>query len=198
MEHRGADESTTVATPVVPADDGLWELALGALLAALTLTVHTGRMPLLVVVAAPVAAALLRFRVTRPRLGAAESLVGPLELGPLGLLCLLVVAGAAVIGWMARDGREAFGPAESAAPGISAAAILALGVLSALVGTHLRARRLLVWGGLAVVGLLLEPLADPRAREWSLGLLALAMLLAGAARAIAFLRAHPRPTASED
>ena len=161
------------AEALAPADDGIWELALGTLLLLLALTLHTGSMPVLGIVAVPVIAAILRWTVTRPRLGPAgfRQQLGALKLGPTGLLCGLVVVGAVVIGAMARDGREAFEPARSAAPGIAAAAILALAVLSALLGGACARRGSSSGRGLALVGLLLEPLATPEVRSWALGLL---------------------------
>ena len=178
---------------LAPADDGVWELALGALLFLLALTLDTGRMPVLGIVAVPFVAALLRWTITRPRLGPAgfRRQLTALKLGPMGLLCGLVVVGAIVIGAMARDGREAFEPARSAAPGIAAAAILALAVLSALLGGRLRSSRFLVWAGLALVGLLLEPIAGPAARSWALRLLSLAVLAAGAWQLWRFVKEHP-------
>lgn len=175
-----------------PVDDGIWELALGALLVLLTLTVDTGRMPVLGIVAVPFVAALLHWTITRPRLGPAgfRRQLAILKLGPMGLLCGLVVFGAVIIGAMARDGREAFEPARSAAPGIAAAAILAIAVLSALLGGRLRAPRFVVWAGLAVVGLLLEPLAAPRVRTWALGLLSLVIIAAGAWQLWRFVRTY--------
>lgn len=177
------------------ADDGLWELTLGALLLALALTLDTGRMPVLWILAIPVVVAILRWVVVRPRLGPGglRHQLGALKLGPMGLLCGLVVAGAVVIGAMARDGREAFEPARSAAPGIAAAAILALAVVAALLGSRLRAPRLIVWAGLAVVGLLLEPIAAPSVRAWVLTLLGVAVLASGLAGLWRFVRSHPAP-----
>jgi hypothetical protein len=181
---------------LAPVDDGVWELALGALLFLLTVTLHTGRMPVPGIVAVPIVAVLLRWTVVRPRLGPAgfRQQLATLSLGPMGLLCGLVVVGAVVIGAMARDGREAFEPARSAAPGIAAAAILALAVISALLGGRLRSSRFLVWAGLALVGLLLEPLATPQVRTWALGVLSLTMFAAGAWQLWRFVR---RPPAAE-
>jgi len=181
------------ATALAPADDGIWELALGALLFLLAITLHTGSMPVLGIVAVPVVAALLRWTITRPRLGPAgfREQLAALKLGPMGLLCGLVVVGAVVIGAMARGDREAFEPARSAAPGIAAAAILALAVLSALLGGRLRSARFVVWAGLALVGLLLEPIAGPQARSWALGLLSLVIVVVGAWQLWRFVRTHP-------
>jgi hypothetical protein len=178
---------------MAPADDGIWELALGTLLLLLALTLHTGSMPVLGIVAVPVIAAILRWTVTRPRLGPTgfRQQLAALKLGPTGLLCGLVVVGAVIIGAMARDGREAFEPARSAAPGIAAAAILALAVISALLGGRLRSSRFLVWGGLALVGLLLEPLATPEVRTWALGLLGLAIVATGVWQLWRFIKDHP-------
>jgi hypothetical protein len=150
-------------------------------------------MPVLAILAVPLVAALLRWVVTRPRVGpdVFRRQLAALKLGPMGLLCLLVVLGAVVIGAMARDGREAFEPARSAAPGIAAAAILALAVLAGLLGARLRAARFVVWAGLAVVGLLLEPIAGPQPRAWTLGLLSLVIVGSGAWRLWRFVRAHP-------
>ena len=114
----------------------------------------------------------------------------------MGLLCGLVVVGAVTVGAMARDGREAFEPARSAVPGIAAAATLALAAFAALLGARLRAPRFGAWSGLAVVGLLLEPLAEPRARTGTLGLLGLVIVAAGAWRLWRFLR-HPSAGQSE-
>ena len=174
-------------------DDGVWELALGALLLALALTLETGRMPVLWILAIPVVVAILRWTITRPRLGPGglRRQLGTLKVGPLGVLCLLVVVGAVVIGAMARDGREAFEPARSAAPGIAAAAILALAVLIALVGMRLHAPRFVVWAGLAVVGLLLEPIAAPSVRAWALTLLSVAVVASGLAGLWRFVRSPP-------
>jgi hypothetical protein len=116
----------------------------------------------------------------------------------MGLLCLLVVLGAVVIGAMAREGREAFEPARSAAPGIAAAAILALAVLSGLLGARLRAARFVAWAGLAVVGLLLEPIAGPQLRAWALGLLSLVIVGSGGWRLWRFARAHPSVGSSDE
>jgi hypothetical protein len=189
-------ESKTNASPAGPVDDGVWELALGAVMLALAVTLDTGRMPVLWILAVPVAVVILRWTVTRPRLGPGglRRQLGALALGPLGLLCLLVVVGAVVIGAMARDGREAFEPARSAAPGIAAAAILALGALSALLGARLRSSRFMVWAGLAVVGLLLEPLTAPRVRAFALEGLSLVIVAAGARQLWRFVR---RPPAAE-
>ena len=96
-----------------------------------------------------------------------------------------------MIGAMAADGREAFEPARSAAPGIAAAAILATGVLAALLGGRLRSPRYVVWAGLAIVGLLLEPLATPGVRSWALILLAVAILASGLAGLWRFIQAYP-------
>jgi len=180
---------------LAPADDGVWELALGALLFLLALTLDTGRMPVLGIVAVPFVAALLRWTLARPRLGPGgfRQQLTALRLGPMGLLCGLVVVGAVVIGAMARDGREAFEPARSAAPGIAAAAILALGVLSALLGGRLRSSRFLVWAGLALVGLLLEPIAGPEARSWALRALSLVIVASGAWHLWRFVQTHPAP-----
>ena len=177
-------------------DDGVWELTLGALLLLLAVTLYTGRMPVLGMVAVPFVAALLRWTISRPRLGPAgfRRQLDALKLGPMGLLCALVVVGAAIIGAMARDGREAFEPARSAAPGIAAAAILALAVLSALLGGRLRSPRFVVWGGLALVALLLEPIAGPQARSWALRLLSVAIVAIGAWQLWGFLR---RPSAAQ-
>jgi hypothetical protein len=163
-------------------DDGVWELTLGGLLLPLALTLDSGRMPVFVILAVPVAAVLLHWIVVRPRLGPGglRRQLSALKLGPMGLLCALVVVGAVVIGAMARDGREAFEPARSAAPGIAAAAILALAALSALLGGRLRSSRFLVWAGLAVVGLLLEPLTAPSLRAGALEVLSAVILLVGA------------------
>ena len=166
-----SDTSTTSPDTARSAcvDDGLWELALGALLLALAVTLDTGTMPVLAILAIPVVVGVLRWTVVRPRLepGGLRRQLGALNLGPLGVLCILVTVGAVVIGAMARDGREAFEPARSAAPGIAAAAILALAVISALLGTRLKAPRYVVWAGLALVGLLLEPIAAPSVRAVS-------------------------------
>jgi hypothetical protein len=180
------------AGAAAPADDGIWELGLGTLLFLLALTLDTGRMPVLGIVAVPFVAALLRWTITRPRLGPAgfRQQLGALRLGPMGLLCGLVVVGAVVIGAMARDGREAFEPARSAAPGIAAAAILALAVISALLGGRLRSSRFLVWAGLALVGLLLEPIAAPEARSWTLRLLSVVIVGAGAWQLWRFVKGH--------
>jgi hypothetical protein len=182
-----------------PVDDGIWELALGTLLFLLALTLHTGTMPVLGIVAVPFVAALLGWTVTRPRLGPAgfRRQLGALKLGPMGLLCGLVVVGALIIGAMARDGREAFEPARSAAPGIAAAAILALAVLSALLGGRLRSPRFLVWGGLALVGLLLEPVATPQIRTWALGGLSLAIFAVGVWQLWRFVKEHPASEVSK-
>jgi hypothetical protein len=177
-------------------DDGVWELALGGLLLPLALTLDQGRMPVLAILAVPVVGALLRWTLTRPRVSA-EALrrqLAVLRLGPIGLLCVLVVLGAVVIGAMARDGREAFEPARSAAPGIAAAAILALAVLAGLLGARLRAARFVAWAGLAVVGLLLEPIAGPEARTWALGLVSVVIVGSGAYRLWRFVRTHPTIT----
>jgi hypothetical protein len=187
----GREEGVTGEAAV---DDGVWELTLGGLLLPLALTLDSGRMPVLVILAVPLVAALLRWVVTRPRLGAGglRRQLSVLKLGPLGLLCALVVVGAVVIGAMARDGREAFEPARSAAPGIAAAAILALAVLSALLGGRLGSSRFLIWAGLAVVGLLLEPLTAPSVRAGALELLSVVILLAGAWRLWRFVyRSRP-------
>jgi hypothetical protein len=180
------------------ADDGVWELALGALVFLMALTFDTGRMPVVAMLAVPFVALLLRWTLVRPRLGAAgrRQQRAVLKLGPMGLLCGLVIVGAVVIGAMARDGREAFEPARSAAPGIAAAAILALAVLSALLAGRLRSSRFLVWAGLALVGLLLEPIAGSEARSWALRLLSLAILAAGAWRLWGFVKTHPRSESS--
>ena len=185
-------EAGGVGAPV-PANDGIWELALGALLFLLAMTLDTGRMPVLGIVAVPFAAALLRWTIIRPRLGSAglRQQLTALKLGPMGLLCGLVVIGAVVIGAMARDGREAFEPARSAAPGIAAAAILALAVISTLLAGRVRSSRLLVWAGLALVGLLLEPIAAPEARSWALRLLSVAVVAIGAWQLWRFVRTHP-------
>lgn len=182
------EEGATRQTPV-PLDDGVWELTLGGLLLPLALTLDRGRMPVLVILAVPLLAVLLRWAVIRPRLepGGLRRQLSALELGPMGLLCALVVAGAVVIGAMARDGREAFEPARSAAPGIAAAAILALAVLSGLLGGRLRSSRFLVWAGLAVVGLLLEPVTAPAVRAGTLELLSVVILLVGAGQLGRFL-----------
>ncbi len=181
------------AQRAAPGDDGIWELALGALLFLLALTLDSGRMPVLAIVAVPFVTAILRLTITRPRLGPAgfRQQLSTLKLGPLGLLCGLVVVGAVVIGAMARDGREAFEPARSAAPGIAAAAILALAVLSALLGGRLRSSRFLVWAGLALVGLLLEPIAGPEARGWALRALSVVVVAVGAWQLWRFVRTHP-------
>lgn len=186
-------KSGTTATVGEWPDDGLWELALGALLLALTLTIDSGRMPVLGILAIPVVVAILRWAVVRPRLepGGLRRQLGALKLGPMGLLCGLVVVGAVVIGAMARDGREAFEPARSAAPGIAAAAVLALAVLSALLGGRLRSARFVVWGGLALVGLLLQPLATPQVRTWALGALSLVVFAVGAWQLWRFVKEHP-------
>lgn len=186
-------EARTNTTPAV--DDGMWELALGALMLTLAVTLDTGRMPVYWILAIPVALGLLRWTITRPRLGP-EGLrrqLGTLALGPLALLCLLVVVGAVVIGAMARDGREAFEPARSAAPGIAAAATLAVAVLSALLGARLRAPRFLVWAGVAVVGLLLEPVAAPSVRTWTLTLLGVVIIASGLAGLWRFVKTTPAP-----
>jgi hypothetical protein len=174
-------------------DDGLWEVALAALLFLLTATFDAGRMPVPGIIAVPLVTAGLRWGITRPRLGPGglRQQLAALRLGPMGLLCGLVVVGAAVIGAMARDGREAFEPARSAAPGIAAAAILALAVLSALLGGRLRSARYVAWAGLALVGLLLQPLAGPSARSWALRLLSLAIAVTGAAQTWRFVKTHP-------
>jgi hypothetical protein len=174
-------------------DDGLWELALGGLLLALALTLETGSMPVLAILAIPVAVAAVRWTVVRPRLepGALRRQLGALNLGPLGVLCVLVAVGAVVIGAMARDGREAFEPARSAAPGMAAAAILALAVIAALLGTRLKARRFIVWAGLALVGLLLDPIAAPSVRAWALVLLSVAVIVSGLAGLWRFVKSHP-------
>jgi hypothetical protein len=188
-EHKdGASQGTDS-----PVDDGVWDLALGALLLPLAVTLEQGRMPVLAILAVPVAAALLRWVITRPRIGpdAFRRQLATLKLGPMGLLCLLVLVGAVVIGAMARDGREAFEPARSAAPGIAAAAILALAVLAGLLAARLRAARFVAWAGLAVVGLLLEPIAGPQPRAWALGLLSLVIVGFGVAQLRRFVRAHP-------
>jgi hypothetical protein len=157
------------------------------------MTLDTGRMPVLEIVAVPFVAALLRWTVTRPRLGPAgfRQQLAVLQLGPMGLLCGLVVVGAVVIGAMAREPREAFEPARSAAPGIAAAAILALAVLSALLGGRLRSSRFVVWAGLALVALLLEPIAGPSARAWSLRLLSVAIVATGAWQLWGFVKENP-------
>jgi hypothetical protein len=175
-----------------PVDDGVWDLTLGGLLLPLALTLEQGRMPVLAILAVPLGAALLRWAITRPRVGpdALRRQLAALKLGPMGLLCLLVVLGAVVIGAMARDGREAFAPARSAAPGIAAAAVLALAVLAGLLGARLRAARFVAWAGLALVGLLLEPIAGPQPRAWGLGLLSLVIVGSGAWRLWRFVRAH--------
>jgi hypothetical protein len=179
-EKTGVEEDKETAESPVAVDDGIWELTLGGLLLPLALTLDSGRMPVLVIVGVPVAALLLRWTVTRPRLAPGGGLqLSALRLGPLGLLCGLVVVGAVIIGAMARDGREAFEPARSAAPGMAAAAILALAVLSALLGGRLRSSRFLVWAGLAVVGLLLEPFTAPGVRAGVLELLSVVILLVG-------------------
>ncbi len=167
----------------------------GALLLALTLTIDSGRMPVLGILAVPVVVAILRWTVVRPRLepGGLRRQLGALKLGPMGLLCGLVVVGAVVIGAMSRDGREAFEPARSAAPGIAAAAILALAVLSALLGGRLRSSRFIVWAGLALVGLLLEPIAAPSVRAWVLTLLSVAVIASGLAGFWRFVRSHRAP-----
>jgi hypothetical protein len=177
-----------------PVDDGVWDLALGALLLPLAVTLDQGRMPVLAILAVPIAAALLRWVITRPRIGpdAFRRQLAALKLGPMGLLCLLVLVGAVAIGAMARDGREAFEPARSAAPGIAAAAILALAVLAGLLAARLRAARFVAWAGLAVVGLLLEPIAGPQPRAWALGLLSVVIVGFGIAQLGRFVRAHPR------
>jgi hypothetical protein len=174
-------------------DDGIWELALGALILLLAVTLDTGRMPVLAIVSVPLVAGLLRWTAIRPRLGRERfrQQLAALKLGPMGLLCGLVVVGAVVIGAMARDGREAFEPARSAAPGIAAAAILALALLAALVAGRLRSPRFLVWAGLALVGLLLEPIAGSPVRTWALRLLSAAMVAAGAWQLWRLLRSHP-------
>ena len=174
-------------------DDGIWELALGALLFLLALTLDSGRMPVLGIVAVPFVAALLRWTITRPRLGPAgfRQQLSALKLGPMGLLCALVVVGAVVIGAMARDGREAFEPARSAAPGIAAAAILALAVISALLGGRLRSSRFLVWAGLTLVGLLLDPIAAPEVRSWALRLLSVVIVGVGVWQLARFARRPP-------
>jgi hypothetical protein len=174
-------------------DDGIWELALGTLVLLLALTLDTGRMPVVGIVAVPLVAALLRWTISRPRLGRARfrQQLGALKLGPMGLLAGLVVVGAVVIGAMARDGREAFEPARSAAPGIAAAAILALAVVSALLAGRLRSPRFLVWAGLVLVGLLLEPIAGSPARTWALRVLSVAMVVTGAWQLWRFVRTHP-------
>ena len=171
----------------------MWDLTLGGLLFPLALTLDQGKMPVLAILAVPLVSAVLRWMITRPRVGpdAFRRQLGALKLGPMGLLCLLVLLGAVVIGAMARDGREAFEPARSAAPGIAAAAILALAVLSGLLGARLRAARFVAWAGLAVVGLLLEPIAGPQPQAWALGLLSLAIAGSGAWGLWRFVRAHP-------
>jgi hypothetical protein len=181
------------------ADDGVWELALGALVFLLAMTLDTGRMPVLGIAAVPFVAALLRWTITRPRLGSAgfRQQLTVLKLGPMGLLCGLVVVGAVVIGAMARDGREAFEPARSAAPGIAAAAILALAVLSALLAGRLHSSRFLVWAGLALVGLLLEPIAGPEARSWALRLLSVVIVGAGVWQLWRFVKEHPATEVDE-
>jgi hypothetical protein len=188
------DDTITPPGAEPPADDGVWDLALGVLIVLLALTLDRGQMPVLAIVAVPVLAALLRWVVVRPRLerDAFRRQIAVLKLGPLGLLCLLVVVGAVVIGAMARDGREAFEPARSAAPGIAAAAILALAVLAGLLAARLRATRFVAWAGLPVVGLLLEPIAGPRTSAWALGLLGVVILGFGAARLWHFVRGHPK------
>jgi hypothetical protein len=174
-------------------DDGVWDLTLGALLFPLALTLGQGRMPVLAILAVPLVAVLVRGTITRPRVGpdALRRQLSALKLGPMGFLCLLVIVGAVVIGAMARAGREAFEPARSAAPGIAGAAALALAVLAGLLGARLRAARFVAWAGLAVVGLLLEPIAGPRPRAWGLGLLSLVIVGSGAWRLWRFVRAHP-------
>jgi hypothetical protein len=177
-----------------PREDGVWELTLGGLLLPLALTLDSGRMPVLVILAVPVVAAVLLWVVVRPRLGPGglRRQLSALKLGPMGLLCGLVVVGAVVIGAMAGDAREAFEPARTAAPGVAAAAILALAVISALLAGRLRSSRFLVWAGLAVVGLLLEPLAAPQVRAWTLELLSVAIIASGAWRLWGFVyRSRP-------
>jgi len=173
-----------------PVDDGVWDLTLGGLLLALALTLEHGRMPVLLLVAVPVIAALLRWTVTRPRIGPGglRRQLEALKLGPLGLLAGLVVVGAAVIGAMAGDGREAFEPARSAAPGVAAAAILALAVISVLLAGRLRSSRFLVWAGLAVVGLLLDPLVAPEVRASALLVLSGVVIATGAWHLARFVR----------
>lgn len=185
------DESEDIAGRA--ADDGVWELALGALLFLMALTVDTGRMPVVGMLAVPFVALLLRWTLVRPRLGAVgrRRQRAALKLGPMGLLCGLVIVGAVVIGAMARDGREAFEPARSAAPGIAAAAILALAVLSALLAGRLSSSRFLVWGGLALVGLLLEPIAGPGPRAWALRGLSLVIVASGAWQLRSFVKGNP-------
>ena len=172
---------------------GVWELALGALLFLLALTLDTGRMPVLGILAVPVLTGLLLWGVVRPRLGPSglRQQLAVLKLGPMGLLAGLVIVGAVIIGAMARDGREAFEPARSAAPGIAAAAILALAVLSLLFAGRLRASRFFVWAGFALVGLLLEPIAAPEVRTWALRLLSVVIVAFGAWQLGRFVRAHP-------
>ena len=80
---------------------------------------------------------------------------------------------------------------------MAAAAILALAGLSALLGGRLRAPRLAVWAGLAVVSLLLGPLASLRLRTWALGLLSAVTIAAGAWRLWCFLRHHAMSESSE-
>jgi hypothetical protein len=189
-------ETETNAIPSGPVDDGVWELALGAVMLALAVTLATGRMPVLWILAIPVVVGIVRWTITRPRLGPGglRRQLRALALGPLALLCLLVLVGAVVIGAMARDGREAFEPARSAAPGIAAAAILALAVLAALFGARLRAPRFVVWAGLALVGLLLEPVATPSVRSWALALLGVAIIASGLAGLWRFVQDPPTHT----
>jgi hypothetical protein len=183
-EKTDVEEARASPEITAPVDVGIWELTLGGLLLPLALTLDSGRMPVLAILAVPVLAVGLLWTVIRPRLepGGLRRQLSVLRLGPMGLLCALVVVGAVVIGAMARDGREAFEPARSAAPGIAAAAILALAVLSALLGGRLRSSRFLVWAGLAVVGLLLEPFTAPSVRAGALELLSAVILLAGVYR----------------
>ncbi|MCG6919795.1 MAG: hypothetical protein LJF15_01740 [Acidobacteria bacterium] len=171
----------------------MWDLTLGALLLPLAVTLDRGQMPVPAILAVPVVAVTLRWLITRPRVGpdGFRRQLAALKLGPMGLLCLLVVVGAVVIGAMARDGREAFEPARSAAPGIAAAAILALAVLAGLLGARLRSARFVAWAGLAVVGLLLEPIAGPGPRVWALGILGVVILGFGLLRLWRFVRATP-------
>ncbi len=184
------DETASMGADGRALDDGVWELAVGALLFLLAMTLDTSRMPVLGILAVPFLAALLRWTVTRPRLGPAgfRQQLAVLKLGPMGLLCGLVVVGAVVIGAMAREPREAFEPARSAAPGIAAAAILALAALTALLGGRLRSARFVVWAGLSLVALLLEPIAGPAARSWALRVLGVAIVATGAWQLVRFLR----------
>jgi hypothetical protein len=204
----GGDELTTTdpvqgddaRAPGPPVDDGIWDLTLGGLLFPLALTLGEGRMPVLAMLAVPLVAVLVRWAVTRPRVGAdaLRRQLAALKLGPLGLLCVLVVIGAVIIGAMARDGREAFEPARSAAPGIAAAAVLALAVLAGLLAARLRAARFVAWAGLAVVGLLLEPIAGPGPRAWGLGLLSFVIVASGVRGLWRFVRAHPAGASREE